>query len=468
VKVAAVLLATLPLLTFALDNGLARTPPMGWLAWERFRCNIDCVNDPENCISEKLFMKMADLLVSEGYAAAGYKYLNLDDCWPAKTRDPLGRLQGDFERFPSGIKALGKYIHSKGLKFGIYEDYGTQTCGGYPGIKGSLELDANTFAEWEVDYVKLDGCFSALEDMDIGYPLFGHYLNKTGRPMVYSCSWPYYQQIAGMNPNYTAIVETCNLWRNFDDIDDSWASVETIIDYYAGNQTFMVPHAGPGHWNDPDMIIGGNFGLSYEQSKSQFALWAAWASPLLLSIDLRTIRKEYKAILQNRKIIAVNQDVLGIQGKRCYKRRGIEIWERPITPVVGSDFSYAMVFLNRRTDGTPVKITASLSALGLDQQLGYLVEDLYSNKDYGILLPESKIKVNVNPTGCVILKFTLASSLIAHPSNHQDQYYQLPSNFQLTGHHGHLPEMEKDSLHIEFPHGKKRKLGKKGQAEAEL
>jgi alpha-N-acetylgalactosaminidase len=210
-------------------------------------------------------------------------------------------------------------VHSKGLKFGIYEDYGNYTCAGYPGVLGYLRTDAQTFASWDVDYVKLDGCYAHPSDMDRGYPEFGYYLNQTGRAMMYSCSWPVYQIYAGMQPNFSSIIDSCNLWRNFDDIQDSWASVESIIDYYGNNQDVIVANAGPGHWNDPDMLIIGNFGLSYEQSKTQMAIWAILAAPLLMSVDLRTMRPEYKAILQNKKIIAVDQDPLGIQGRRIYK-----------------------------------------------------------------------------------------------------------------------------------------------------
>ncbi|XP_063842284.1 alpha-N-acetylgalactosaminidase-like [Scylla paramamosain] len=154
-------------------------------------------------------------------------------------------------------------------------------------------------------------------------------------------------------PNYTAIINTCNLWRNFDDIQDSWESVQRIIDYYGDNQDEIVANAGLGHWNDPDMLIIGNFGLSYEQSKSQMAMRAIFAAPLLMSVDLRTIRPEYKAILQNRAVIAVNQDPLGLQGKRIYKDKGIEMSARPIMPLSGIHYSYAIAFLNHRTDGTP-------------------------------------------------------------------------------------------------------------------
>ncbi|KAJ9599026.1 hypothetical protein L9F63_010483, partial [Diploptera punctata] len=184
--------------TSALDNGLALTPPMGWLSWERYRCITDCVNFPDECISENLFFRTAKLMATEGYLEAGYEYIIIDDCWLSKERDSEGRLQPDPDRFPSGIKALSDYVHSLGLKFGIYEDYGNLTCAGYPGILGHLETDANTFAEWGVDYIKVDGCNSNLEDMNTGYAEFGSYLNKTGRPIVYSCSLPFYQEISGM------------------------------------------------------------------------------------------------------------------------------------------------------------------------------------------------------------------------------------------------------------------------------
>ncbi|KAH8287932.1 hypothetical protein KR018_008045 [Drosophila ironensis] len=391
-------------LSKGLDNGLAKTPPMGWLSWERFRCNTDCVNDPDNCISETLFQTMTDIVVADGYASVGYEYINIDDCWLEKHRSHDGKLVADRKRFPSGMKALSDYIHSRGLKFGIYEDYGNYTCAGYPGIIGYEEKDASQFAEWNVDYVKLDGCYALPYDMDLGYSTFGRLLNSTGKSMVYSCSWPVYQIYAGIQPNYSAIQTHCNLWRNYDDIQDSWASVENIIDYYGNNQDLIAPNAGPGHWNDPDMLIIGNFGLSYEQAKTQFAIWSILAAPLLMSVDLRTIRPQFKHILQNRKIIAVDQDPLGIQGRRIYKHKGIEIWSRPISPLYQNYYSYAIAFVNRRTDGTPSDISVTLKELGLINFTGYRVEDLYENVDYGVLYPNTKIKVKVNPSGVVMLK----------------------------------------------------------------
>lgn len=390
--------------TTALDNGLALTPPMGWLSWERFRCNTDCENDPDNCIGEKLFMQMADRLVQDGYRDAGYELINVDDCYLAKERDSSGRLQPDPRRFPRGIKFLADYVHSRGLKFGIYEDYGNFTCAGYPGVLGHMDVDAQTFADWEVDYLKLDGCYADPRDMDKGYPEMGFYLNKTGRPMVYSCSWPVYQIVSGIPPNYSAIGQTCNLWRNYNDIDDSWDSVQTIIDYYGDNQDILIPLAGPGRWNDPDMLIIGNFGLSYEQCRAQMAIWAILAAPLLMSVDLRTIKPDYRNILINKQLIAVNQDPLGIQGRRVYKNKGIEIWARPITPFGGEFFSYAIAFLNRRTDGTPSEVSVGLRELGLVYSAGYQVTELFEKKDFGVLFPKDALRVSVNPTGVVIVR----------------------------------------------------------------
>ncbi|XP_067000153.2 alpha-N-acetylgalactosaminidase [Anabrus simplex] len=388
----------------ALDNGLARTPPMGWLAWERYRCIIDCKNYPDECISEKLFRDVADMLVSEGYINVGYQYVIIDDCWLASERDSNGRLQPDPERFPNGIKALADYVHSKGLKFGIYEDYGNYTCAGYPGVLGHLEIDAQTFADWDVDYVKLDGCYADPKDMNEGYPAFGQYLNATGRPMVYSCSWPVYQEENGIPPNFELLKQYCNLWRNYGDIDDSWDSVSDIINYYATKQDTIAQHAGPGHWNDPDMLIIGNFGLSLEQSKVQMAIWAILAAPLLMSNDLHNIRPEFKAILTNERIIEVNQDVLGIQGRRVYQKNNIEIWTRPITPMIGEEYSYAVAFVSYRTDGTPRAVEITLQEIGLTNPTGYVLQDLFSGDTSTDTNPSQTLRVRVNPTGVVFYK----------------------------------------------------------------
>ncbi|GAB0086239.1 Alpha-galactosidase [Sergentomyia squamirostris] len=392
---------------FALDNGLARTPPMGWLNWERFRCIIDCELYPDECISENLFKRIADRMVDDGYLALGYEYVIVDDCWMEMERDEEGRLVADKKRFPSGMKALADYIHGKGLKFGIYEDYGTKTCAGYPGVLNHMEIDAQTFADWDVDYVKLDGCYSEVEDMDFGYPYFGRLLNETGRPMVYSCSWPVYQEYNGIMPDYDALKQTCNLWRNWGDIDDSWESVRSITKYFAENQDRIQPVAGPGHWNDPDMLVIGNFGLSIDQSKAHMAIWAILAAPLLMSNDLATIRPEFRDILQNRDVIAVNQDPLGLQGRRIRYINKIEVWVRPITPTWGINYSYAVAFVSHRTDGAPYTLNLDVKHLALKSTMLYSVYDLFErgNKTKFLVGKSSKLRVRVNPTGVAFFKF---------------------------------------------------------------
>jgi len=392
----------------SLENGLARTPPMGWLAWERFRCNTDCENDPEFCISERLFKTMADLVVTEGYKDAGYEYIMMDDCWLTHQRGEDGRLVADPDRFPSGIKALADYVHKLGLKFGIYEDFGTETCGGYPGSLGHLEVDAQTFAEWGVDFVKMDGCNSDPKDMDVGFSKFGAALAATGRPMVYQCEWPLYQGGAGMTPNYTAIREHCNLWRNFYDVQDNWNNIRGIIDYYGDDKDGFLEFGGPGGWNDPDMLVIGNFGLSYDQSKAQMALWVIFASPLLMSNDLRTIRPEFKEILQHPAVLKVAQDPLGIPGKRVARKEHIDFFTRPIYPVYKGKYSYAVVIFNRwDMGGVPLKVSFTPSFLGLPGGGKYAVSDIYSGQELGSYKPAEKVWVEVNPMGVRLLRFNI-------------------------------------------------------------
>ncbi|KAK7604891.1 hypothetical protein V9T40_006077 [Parthenolecanium corni] len=389
--------------SLALDNGLALTPPMGWMSWQRYRCIIDCDTFPDECISEKLFKDVADLMVSEGYRDAGYEYLIIDDCWLEKNRSSDGKLQPDKKRFPNGLKHLSDYIHSKGLKFGLYEDYGNKTCEGYPGVLGHMEEDAQSFADWGVDYVKLDGCYSNIWEMETGYPEFGRHLNKTGRPMVYSCSWPAYQEYSGMKINYKSMAEHCNLWRNYDDIQDSYGSVTNIMDYFAVKQDFWQPYAGPGHWNDPDMLLIGNYGLSYEQSKTQMAVWAILAAPLLMSTDLRNIRPEFKSILLNKDVIKISQDPLGIQGRRIYREKSIDIWVRPISPIIDGYHSHAVALVSRRTDGAPYVYNITLEHTGLLNPNGYKFHDLFAhdnnNRKPIVLYPHSPLKDRIAPSG---------------------------------------------------------------------
>ncbi|KAJ8356907.1 hypothetical protein SKAU_G00197010 [Synaphobranchus kaupii] len=356
----------------ALDNGLMRTPPMGWLAWERYRCDIDCDNDPKNCISEGLFRDMADRLAEDGWRELGYVYVNIDDCWSSMKRDKQGRLQPDPKRFPGGIPKLARYIHDRGLQLGIYGDLGTHTCMGYPGTTiDKIETDAQTFADWGIDMLKLDGCYSNATEQEKGYPLMSKALNATGRPIGYSCSWPAYQ--GGLPPkvNYTQLGEICNLMS-------------------------LQPVAGPGRWNDPDMLLIGDFGLSVDQSRSQMALWAIMAAPLFMSNDLRTLNSEARTILQNKGAIAINQDKMGVQGRRLLKEKyGIEVFWRTL-----SNSASALVFFSRRTD-MPYRYTTSLGKLNYTAG-SYKVYDVFSEKLMPGLSDSTDFTVSINPSGVVM------------------------------------------------------------------
>nr|XP_061793053.1 alpha-galactosidase A-like [Nerophis lumbriciformis] len=386
----------------ALDNGLARTPTMGWLHWERFLCNTDCDGDPENCISEHLYMQMADIMAAEGWKEAGYQYVCIDDCWMGPKRDAKQRLQADPDRFPSGIKKLADYVHSKGLKLGIYADVGRSTCAGYPGSLGHYDTDAQTFAEWEVDLLKFDGCYMDVSLLEQGYVNMSRALNKTGRPILYSCEWPWYEW-PSQKPNYNAIAETCNHWRNFADIYDSWSSIKSILDWTASHQDIIVPYAGPGGWNDPDMLVIGNFGLSPDQQESQMALWAIMAAPLLMSNDLRSICRRSKELLQNRHIIAINQDELGKQGYRTAKVEHFEVWERPL-----SNGRLAIAVLNTLEIGGPRKFSLEKApGWKMCGPLCNITQILPQYEEVGIQIGHW---VSVNPSGTALLVIKPISS----------------------------------------------------------
>ncbi|XP_065909660.1 alpha-N-acetylgalactosaminidase-like [Dysidea avara] len=397
--VVSLILMVMACTALALNNGVARTPPMGWLAWERFACNTDCANDPENCISEHLFLDMGKKLVELGFKDVGYEFVNIDDCWAAKDRDSNNQLQADPIRFPNGIKSLADQLHSMGLKLGIYADYGSHTCGGYPGSIDHMELDAQTFADWGVDMLKLDGCNSKVTDMKTGYPQMTQYLNKTGRPIVFSCSWPDYERGSGLKPDYKLIAANCNLWRNYNDISDSWDSVLGIINYYASHQDDFQPVAGPGNWNDPDMLIIGDFSLSLEQAKSQFAIWSIFAAPLLMSTDLRSINPDYAAgILQNQEVIAIDQDPMGVQGRLVANGSNYQVFSRPL-----QNNTYAAVLFNTHSFAGPRNISVELKQLGINSTAAN-ARDLFAHKELGTF--QNMFHAMVDPDGVVMVKLT--------------------------------------------------------------
>ncbi|CAG5928150.1 unnamed protein product [Menidia menidia] len=360
--------------------------------------------------SENLFIDMADRLFEDGWKELGYVYVNIDDCWASMQRDAQGRLQPDPKRYSvgGGIHKLARYMHDRGLKLGIYGDMGTHTCGGYPGTPlDKIQIDAQTFADWEVDMLKYDGCYSNATEQEQGYPLMSKALNATGRPIGYSCSWPAYQ--GGLPPkvNYSQLGQICNLWRNYGDIQDSWDSVLRIVDWFFENQEVLAPAAGPGRWNDPDMLVVGDFGLSMDQSRAQMALWSIMAAPLFMSNDLRTISSGARNILQNKMAISINQDVLGIQGQRIVKEKsGIEVYWRPL-----SNNASALVFFSRRND-MPYRYTTSLRKLKYPTG-SYKIFDVFSEKT-ATLKDSSDFVVSVNPTGVVMWYVSAPGKLHFH------------------------------------------------------
>ena len=278
-----------------LDNGLGLTPQMGWNTWNKFAC----------AINETLIYDSIDAFVKSGLVEAGYKYINLDDCWQ-KSRDENNMIVPDNVTFPNGIEPLVKYAHRKGLYFGLYSSAGNYTCQGRPGSLDYEKEDAEQYAKWEVDYLKYDNCYNNGISSLIRYPKMRDALNKTNRPIFYSlCQW-------GREKVATWAGEVGNSWRTTGDIWDSWDSMINIID----ENDKWYQYAGPGAWNDPDMLEVGNGGMTLIEYKTHFALWAISKAPLLIGCDITKMSEEIKNILTNPEVIAVNQDKLGQQGHK--------------------------------------------------------------------------------------------------------------------------------------------------------
>ncbi len=350
-------LLTLLAVTSAFGADLAPTPPMGWNSWNRFAGKVD---DPS-------VRAMADALVSTGMRDAGYVYVNIDDTWQGE-RDAQGVLQPN-SKFPN-MKALADYVHGKGLKLGIYSSPGPKTCAGFEGSYQHEEQDAKTWAAWGVDYLKYDWCSAGKiyqpADMRAVYKKMGDALQATGRPIVYSlCQyglenvWEWGASIGG------------NLWRTTGDISDEWKSMSAIgFDKQTGHERY----AGPGHWNDPDMLEVGNGGMTAAEYRTHFSLWAMLAAPLLAGNDLREMSGEIKSILLNKEVIAIDQDKLGRQGIRISKDNGTEIW---IKPLDGGDLAVALF---NRTEAMK-SVQAYWEILGLKGK--HKIRDLWSHEDLG-------------------------------------------------------------------------------------
>jgi len=350
---------------YALDNGLAKTPPMGWNSWNKFGCNV----------SEKLIKEMADAMVTSGMRDAGYIYLVIDDCWQVD-RDAQGNILPDPQRFPSGMKALADYVHAKGLKFGIYSDAGTLTCQKRPGSRGYEFQDARQYAAWGVDYLKYDWCSTSTQNAQASYSIMRDALSKAGRPIVFSmCEW-------GTAKPWLWAKDVGNLWRTTGDIQDCWdckrdwggMGVVHILDLQDGLESY----AGPGHWNDPDMLEVGNGGMTTTEYRAHFSLWCLLAAPLMAGNDLRSMPADIKEILTNREVIAVDQDPLGLQGHRVKREGDREVWAKQL-----ADGGRAVVLFNRGSK--PATLSVSWTDLGYPPHLSAGVRDLWAGKNLGKL-----------------------------------------------------------------------------------
>jgi alpha-galactosidase len=330
---------------------------MGWNSWNKFACNV----------SESMIMEMADAMVESGMKDAGYEYIVIDDCWQID-RDGMGFIVADPVRFPSGIKALADYIHSKGLKFGIYSCAGTQTCAGRPGSRGHEFQDAYMYAKWGVDYLKYDWCSTDGQTTKESYTLMSNKLKEAGRPIVFSlCEW------GGTKP-WEWAQEVGHLWRTTGDIYDcfdceykhegwsAWGTMK-ILDMQDG----LREYAGPGHWNDPDMLEVGVGNLTTGENRAHFSMWCMLAAPLMTGNDLRTMPKETLDILTNPVALAINQDELGIQGLRYQVVDSLETWLKPL-----SNGEWALCFLNRSSKDREIDFNWSQN----------IVEDTFAKRTF--------------------------------------------------------------------------------------
>lgn len=312
---------------------IAKTPPLGWNSWNTFACDVN----------EKMIRDMTDAMVKSGMKEAGYEYINIDDCWHGK-RDANGKIQVNKEKFPSGMKALADYVHSKGLKIGIYSDAGNTTCAGYPGSRGHEYQDALTYAEWGIDYLKYDWCDTENINPIGAYSTMRDALAKTDRAILFSiCEW-------GDNKPWEWAKDVGHAWRVTGDIYPcwdcelnwgSWSSWGVLKILDMRDALRLRQYAGPGHWNDMDMMEVGN-GMTEAEDRSHFSLWAMMASPLMAGNDLRNMSVTTRNILTNKKMLAVNQDKLGVQAMKYIHADNLMIFTKPL-----ENGEWAFLFLNR-------------------------------------------------------------------------------------------------------------------------
>ena len=364
---------------------LAKTPPMGWNSWNKFACNV----------SEKLIMQMADEMVSSGMQDAGYQYIVIDDCWQVD-RDENGEIVVDKDRFPHGMKYVADYVHSKGLKFGIYSCAGSKTCAGRPGGRGHEFQDARTYASYGVDYLKYDWCNTTTQEAKSSYSTMRDGLFAAKRPIVFSlCEW-------GTAKPWEWAKEVGHLWRTTGDIVDRWDSMIDILD----KEKDLAKYAGPGYWNDPDMLEVGNGGMTTEEYRTHFSLWRMLAAPLMAGNDLGNMSPETADILKNAEVIALDQDVLGKQGF-CYRDNGdYEIWIKKL-----ANNEKAVCLLNRGDEEKNVQVDYNVLLKANDNYWSsepyklenYKLRDLWEHKE--VSLEKSTVFVKMPPHSVKVYRF---------------------------------------------------------------
>ncbi|WP_206308486.1 NPCBM/NEW2 domain-containing protein [Streptomyces sp. A1277] len=370
-------------------NGLALAPPMGFNNWNSTHCRAE--------FNESMVKAIADIFVEKGLKDAGYEYVNLDDCWAVPQRNADGKLEADPVRFPNGVKAVADYVHSKGLKLGIYTSAGTRTCDsvGLPGALGHEFSDARQFADWGVDYLKYDNCNNQGVDAKERYTTMRDALAATGRPIVYSiCEW-------GENKPWEWAAGLGNLWRTTGDINDSWGSMLSIMK----QNLPLAAAAGPGHWNDPDMLEVGNGGMTDTEYRTHFSMWSVMAAPLLIGSDLRTATRETFDILSNEEVIAVDQDPLGKQGEVLSSGGG-----RWVVAKEMRDGSRAVALFNET--GGAQRISTTAAAVGLPKTSAYTVRDLWEHTTRNTA---GSLSATVPAHGTVLLRVATDRRWAAHP-----------------------------------------------------
>ena len=358
----------------ALSNGLALTPPMGWNDWNAFGCGV----------SESLVEQTAQYMVTSGMKAAGYQYVNIDDCWMSSSRDANGNLVADPNKFPDGMKAVADFVHGLGLRLGIYEEAGTATCAGFPGSLGHETQDANLFASWGVDYLKYDNCNGGSEPTQQRYEAMRDALAATGRPILFAlCEW-------GVDSVWTWGAQTGNMWRTTSDISANYSSMLSIFH----SNVALAQYASPGGWNDPDMLEVGN-GMSATEDQSEFSLWSEMAAPLLAGTDLRNASAATMALYLNKDVIAVDQDPLGRQGVEVSSTGGLDVLAKPL-----SNGDVAVVLFNE--NGSAATISTTATADGLPSASSYTLNDLWAHSS--TTTSSSTFTANVPAHGVVMYR----------------------------------------------------------------